>query len=266
MKSNREIPEEMPSRSNLARSFFVQRKLVLRLVSPHDPQRPTATHSGKFGFPNRWVCLREHRQDPCHAWRGLGRPAGRGVGVRPHAVCCRNFGAAFGAGSKAGFNRRKKGLERRGVERRFVAERGGAVTGIVQCRAGRSSTREFLGLESTSCARRSQPMDRGLRAKKALRLRRGMQSGSRRRPSARIALAGPPISLNSRAQLGARYVPRSRQDEGGERTSVDVIEAEIKCQAERHASGDARRAAMDAECASHTRGALAGRHEHEQHE
>ena len=86
MKSNREIPEEMPSCSNLARSFFVQRKLVLRLVSPHDPQRPTATHSGKFGFPNRWVCLREHRQDPCHAWRGLGTPAGRGVGVRPHAV------------------------------------------------------------------------------------------------------------------------------------------------------------------------------------
>ena len=35
---------------------------------------------------------------------------------------------------------------------------------------------------------------------------------------------------------------------------MDVIEAEIKCQAERHASGDARRAAMDAECASHTRG------------
>ena len=36
---------------------------------------------------------------------------------------------------------------------------------------------------------------------------------------------------------------------------MDVIEAEIKCQAERHASGDARRAAMDAEYASHTRGA-----------
>ena len=36
---------------------------------------------------------------------------------------------------------------------------------------------------------------------------------------------------------------------------MDVIEAEIKCQAERHASGDARRVAMDAECASHTRGA-----------
>ena len=44
MKSNREIPEEMPSCSNLARSFFVQRKLVLRLVSPHDPQRPTAAN------------------------------------------------------------------------------------------------------------------------------------------------------------------------------------------------------------------------------
>ena len=44
MKSDREIPEEMHSCSNLARSFFVQRKLVLRLVSPHDPQRPTAAN------------------------------------------------------------------------------------------------------------------------------------------------------------------------------------------------------------------------------
>ena len=47
---------------------------------------------------------------------------------------------------------------------------------------------------------------------------------------------------------------------------MDVIETEIKCQARRLARDDARWTAMDTECASHTRRARAGPHEHEQHE
>ena len=88
MKSNREIPGEMSSCSNVARCFFVQRTWALRLVSPRHPQRPTADPQRQIWIPKSMGLFAgtSARPLPCMARPGDTGRARRGCPspCRPH--------------------------------------------------------------------------------------------------------------------------------------------------------------------------------------